>query len=205
VTIHVLTYHSHNVDGTAYAGNDHVAFAEDLEVIRRAGAEVVPLDELAARIAARDRSAARCVGLSFDDGPVFDVHDFVHPRFGPQRGFLNIMRDFRARHGGRALPRLHATSFVIASPQARACMQAELPEYPGEWLSDAWWVEAMDSGLMGIGNHSWDHVHHAVPETAIGNPSTRSKAPKGRSARPRISSGRGPGRRPRYSHSPSAT
>jgi Polysaccharide deacetylase len=163
----VLTYHSHNIDGNEYAGNDHVAFAEDLEVIRRARAEVAPLAEIAARIASQDSSNTPWVGLSLDDGPVFDMRDFVHPRFGPQRGFLKVMRDFRARHGKDVLRKLHATSFVIASPEARKCMQAEVPEYPDRWLADDWWSEAIDSGFIDIGNHSWDHVHHSVPETVI--------------------------------------
>jgi hypothetical protein len=164
----ILTYHSHNIDGTEYAGNDHVAFAQDLEVIRAAGAEVASLEAISARIAAGETDRTPWVGISFDDGPVFDFADFVHPRFGPQRGFLNIMRDFRALHGKAVLPKLHATSFVIASPVARRCMQDEVSAYPGEWLSDDWWGEAIESGFMDIGNHSWDHVHHTVPETAIG-------------------------------------
>jgi Polysaccharide deacetylase len=170
VTFFVLTYHSHNIDGTEYAGNDHVAFAQDLEVIRSAGAEVASLEEIASRMAAGDVGRVPCVGLSFDDGPVFDAADFVHPRFGPQRGFLNIMRDFRERHGKDVLPKLHATSFVIASPEARRHMQAEVSDYPGEWLADDWWRDAIASGFMDIGNHSWDHVHHAVPETVAGKP-----------------------------------
>ena len=37
-----------------------------------------------------------------------------------------------------------------------------------DWLADDWWRPAAESGFMDIGNHSWDHVHHAAPKVAIG-------------------------------------
>lgn len=107
------------------------------------------------------------VGLTFDDGPLFDYTDFDHPVHGPQRSFLNLMQDFSARHGRGAQPQMHATSFVIASPVARRSMETS-PDcgYPhlNDWLGDSWWGAAAATGLMEIGNHSWDHVHHAVGE-----------------------------------------
>lgn len=167
----VLTYHSHNIRGNAYAENDHVALASDLETLLEAGAQVVPLEEIVAALrgeAIRDEDRLQ-VGISFDDGPIFDVADIDHPAFGTQRSFLNILRDFQERHGASALGRLHATSFVIASPRARRAMERDKEsgfcEIP-EWLSEAWWQSASDSGLMAIGNHSWDHVHHSVPDVA---------------------------------------
>lgn len=166
----VLTYHSHNISGTGYATNDHVALARDLRMVHAAGARIVPLAEIARRVREGLEGEGTVVGISFDDGPAFDFEDFVHAKFGPQRGFLNVLRDFRAEVGERAQPGLHATSFVIASPNARGAME-RAPDcgYPGieGWLSDRWWNEAIDSGLMAIGNHSWDHVHHAVDRTAI--------------------------------------
>ena len=169
----VLTYHAHNISGGEYATNDHVALASDLETIHGMGARIVPLREIVRRLGEREAGQELLVGLSFDDGPVFDFEDFVHPAFGPQRGFLNILRDFRARHGASAQPSLHATSFVIASPEARAALErAEECGYPflERWLREDWWSAAVASGLMEIGNHSWDHVHHAVPAIAIASP-----------------------------------
>ena len=165
----MLTYHSHNISGTAYAQNDHVALATDVEALHAAGARIVPLDEIADGVArgSIDGSGELIVGLSFDDGPVFDYYDFEHRRFGPQRSFRNILDDFGARHG-MAPP--HATSFVIASPEARAAMErAEDCGYPDidAWLRDGWWIEAAKSGRHAIGNHSWDHVHHAVATVAL--------------------------------------
>lgn len=166
----VLAYHSHNIAGGDYATNDHVALASDLETLTRAGARVVPLERIAALVREGRIGATGGVevALTFDDGPVFDFADFVHPRFGPQRGFANIFRDFHARHPG-AQPALQGTSFVIASPGARAAMERDAScgyTFLSDWLADSWWRDAADSGLIGIGNHSWDHVHHAVGEIA---------------------------------------
>lgn len=167
----VLAYHSHNIGGNDYGNNDHIALAADLELIAGAGARVVPLERIVETVRAERVAQERetLVGLSFDDGPIFDFTDFVHPTLGAQRGFLGIMRDFRARHGAAAQPGLHATSFVIASPAARRAMErAEDCGFPylEDWLGERWWNEAADTGLMAIGNHSWDHVHHAVETIA---------------------------------------
>src|SRR6185312_1425661 len=167
----VLTYHSHNISGADYATNDHVAFAADLRTLTQSGARIVPLARIVEALRGGLEGAPHetWVGLTFDDGPSFDYADFEHPRFGPQRSFVNAMRDF-AREAPDAQPGLHATSFVIASPDARAAMErAEDCGYPGmeDWLGDAWWKDAAKSGLLAIANHSWDHVHHAVPRTAI--------------------------------------
>ena len=167
----VLTYHSHNIAGVDYAANDHVALASDLRTLTQSGARIVPLARIVEALRGGLEDAARetWVALTFDDGPSFDYADFVHARFGPQRSFLNVMRDF-AREAPGAQPGLHATSFVIASPEARAAME-RAPDcgYPdmADWLGDAWWKDAAKSGMLAIGNHSWDHVHHAVPRTAI--------------------------------------
>jgi hypothetical protein len=166
----VLTYHSHNISGTTYESNDHVALATDLRVLTGLGARIVPLARIVRALHARLEGEGLLVGLTFDDGPTFDFADFTHARFGRQRSFFNILRDFDVELGPRAQPELHATSFVIASPEARAAMErADDCGYTdlGAWLADDWWSVATDSGLMAIGNHSWDHVHHAVPRTAI--------------------------------------
>jgi hypothetical protein len=169
----VLTYHSHNISGTDYASNDHVALAADLRTLDSIGAHIVPLTTIVQAVASGELGRDRLmVGLSFDDGPRFDFCDFVHPRFGLQRGFLEILRDFQSETG-RAQPDLHATSFVIASPHARRMMEdAEDCGYPNmpNWLGEDWWGEAVASGLMSIGNHSWDHVHHAVDKIVASTP-----------------------------------
>jgi len=169
----ILTYHSHNISGNEYATNDHVALAADLALLHSLHLEVLPLGEIVERCRAGDASRGPYVGITFDDGPLFDFADFDHPRFGPQRGFLNILRDFRAGHGPSALPGLHATSFVIASPGARKAMETSRDcgyTFLRDWLAEDWWREAAASGLMDIGNHSWDHVHHAFDGVVIADP-----------------------------------
>ena len=171
----VLTYHSHNIAGSDYGSNDHVALVSDLRMLHQRGARIVPLAQIATAV--RDGLEGAddevLIGLSFDDGPSFDFADFSHPKFGPQRSFLNILRDFRTEVGESAQPELHATSFVIASPAARTAMErADDCGYTflDDWLTDRWWSDAIDSGLMAIGNHSWDHVHHAPDSIAISAP-----------------------------------
>jgi peptidoglycan/xylan/chitin deacetylase (PgdA/CDA1 family) len=170
MTVRVLAYHSHNISGNEYATNDHVALASDLETLHRMGVRIVPLEEIAALV--RERAVdenRRIVGLSFDDGPVFDFEDFTHARFGLQRGFARILRE----HGERTGNRVHATSFVIASPEARRAME-RAPDcgFPDmlDWLGERWWKPAVDSSLLSIGNHSWDHVHHAPAAIAADLP-----------------------------------
>jgi peptidoglycan/xylan/chitin deacetylase (PgdA/CDA1 family) len=163
----VLTYHSHHVVGPGYDANDHVALARDLDVLTDAGWRIVPLDEIV-RLQ-RHGTPAHLVALTFDDGPSYDVDDVVHPDYGLQVGFANAMRSFAARRP-HAQPGLHATSFVIASPEARRAMELSAdPRYtwlaPGS-LGEAWWSPAIDGGLIAIANHSWDHLHPALASVA---------------------------------------
>jgi hypothetical protein len=172
----VLTYHSHRVQGPDYARNDHVAFAADLRTIAASGARIVSLGTLVDAIVAHQsgRPVAKdhttLVALTFDDGPVWDYADFDHPAFGPQRGFANAMRDFLDEGGGGGQHEVCATSFVIASPEARRAMESTFDaEYtflmPGA-MNDDWWREAAASGLVAIANHSWDHLHPALASVA---------------------------------------
>lgn len=166
----ILAYHSHHVVGPGYDANDHVAFAQDLDALTDAGWRIVPLAELVRlHVAGGARADERIVALTFDDGPLYDVEDVEHPRYGTQRSFDGAMRDFKARRPGEQ-PGLHATAFVIASPEARRTMEAHAdPAYtwlaPGS-LGEAWWSPAIDGGRFDIANHSWDHLHPALPRVA---------------------------------------
>jgi len=171
---YVLTYHSHHVVGEDYAHNDHAALAADLELVTDAGCEVVSLDTLVDTFFGagtdRPRDGPAQVAITFDDGPIYDAEGFTHPRFGPQRGFLNIMRGFVSAHGSRAQAGLSATSFVIASPEARQTIEATYDaQYtyvgPGA-MTDEWWNPAIETGMISIANHSWDHLHPALPRVA---------------------------------------
>ncbi|MEJ8568793.1 polysaccharide deacetylase family protein [Elongatibacter sediminis] len=154
----ILTYHSQNVQGESTADNDHAALATDLPAIYAAGFRVVPLDRL---VDALDRGKAprelkRAVVLSFDDGCDFDVRDIDYPGHGMQRAFAAILKGVR-----QAVPPardLHATTFVIASSEARQSIDAGSLFGHG-WISDDWWEATDRGGLIAVENHGWDHNH----------------------------------------------
>lgn len=155
----ILTYHGVNIAGNDYAGNDHVAFAADLELIHAQGLRIVPAQWVADQLLGRvRRDLRRCVALTCDDGSNFDYDDLDHPEHGPQLSFYNALRAFRERHGERAQPDLHLTAFVIADPLARERMDRQCL-VGRDWMQSRWWRAAQDSGLLAIENHSWDHNH----------------------------------------------
>jgi len=168
MTIPILTYHALNISGNDYATNDHVAFASDLELVTRAGWQIQPLHRIVdCLFDAGGTLPEKTIAFTFDDATDFDFADLPHPTAGPQRSMLNILRDFAAAHPG-AQPGLHATSFVIAAPEARAAMDRACIIDRG-WMNDHWWPEAVASGLMGIANHSWDHNHECMARVAQRN------------------------------------
>jgi hypothetical protein len=163
--IPILTWHAANVAGNEYAGNDHVALAHDLRTIDAMGFRIVSLDRAIALLDGREAPPPQpCVALTFDDGTDFDVRPLDYPPHGVQPGFLPILRAFRDEAGSRQ-PELHATSFVIASPAARAAMDVQCL-FGGNVMGEDWWKATADEGLLGIGNHSWDHNHAVAPDDA---------------------------------------
>ncbi|MEO8386287.1 MAG: polysaccharide deacetylase family protein [Betaproteobacteria bacterium] len=161
-SIPILTYHSLNIDSNNYLGNDHVAFREDLRLLTALGWRVIPaLDVARLLVEPSPHWPQKCVAITFDDGTNFDFEDLPHPSAGDQRSMLNIMRDFDAEFPG-AQPSLHATSFVIASREARATMDRSCILGRG-WWSDSWWKPAVESGVFHVANHSWDHCHDSLP------------------------------------------
>lgn len=166
--IPILTYHSQNIDGNNYLGNDHIALREDLKLLTSLGWSVVPLFDVARLIIGENVSLPeRSVSITFDDGTNFDFEDLPHPHAGIQRSMLNIMRDFCGANPG-AQPTMHATSFVIASSDAREVMDRSCILGRG-WMSDGWWMPAVESGLFHVANHSWDHCHDSLPHIAQRN------------------------------------
>ncbi|QBQ53515.1 polysaccharide deacetylase family protein [Nitrosococcus wardiae] len=98
--------------------------------------------------------------ITFDDGPDFDFYDLEYPGLGLQRSFLNILNEFQEEVGDKQ-PKIQATSFVIASPEARTAIDNSALLGKG-WLSDNWWRKAEQSSLIEIQNHSWDHRHPSL-------------------------------------------
>jgi peptidoglycan/xylan/chitin deacetylase (PgdA/CDA1 family) len=163
--IPILTYHSLNIAGNDYLGNDHVGFREDLDLLTSLGWRIVPLEDGAQMLAgSRAELPGKTVAITFDDGTNFDYEDLPHPSAGMQRSMLNIMRDFTTANPG-AQPTMHATSFVIASGDARTILDRTCVLGRG-WWSDSWWQSAVASGFIHIANHSWDHCHDTLPAIA---------------------------------------
>jgi len=158
--------------GSDYASNDHVALRTDLPLLGEAGYHIVSLAELVDRFRAEQSGRAMnaqdtpCVAITFDDGPEYDAVDYLHPTLGPQRSFLGILQDFAQSPAGRTQTDICATSFVIASGAARKVMEDVTKAGPYHLhagaMNDNWWCMAIDSGLMAIANHSWDHLHPAL-------------------------------------------
>lgn len=165
MNIPVLTYHSMNISGNSYAENDHVALASDLETIKALGFKVIPLNRVVEwhQGGIADEDVSRSVALSFDDGSWFDFYDLDHPTCGMQRSMFNILKgspQYKSQPGS-----VHATSFVISSPDARLSLDKSAMIGNG-WWDDGWWQQAKASGLMSIECHSWDHVHPELAHVA---------------------------------------
>ena len=161
----ILTYHSQNISGNATTNNDHVALAADLEALHAAGYQFISLETLVKGLfdGASLPAGEALICLTFDDGCDFDVRTLEFPGHGTQTGFLQIMEKFVEAHGSEAQPGLHATSFVIASPDARSRIDGKSLFGLGH-MRDDWWSEADAHPLMSIDNHGWDHNHPDLDE-----------------------------------------
>lgn len=161
IEVPVLAYHGYNVVGNGYHNNDHVALASDLQWLTTEGWTIVPLERVVTRLFDGTGPAlpSRSIGISFDDATDLDWHDVEFGELGPQRSLHGILEDHNRRHSD--LPPPHATSFVIASPEARLILGQRALKH-GHGMDDDWWHAANQSPLMSIGNHSWDHRHPMV-------------------------------------------
>ena len=158
----ILTYQPMVIDGNEYAGNHLKAFAQDLREVTAAGFRIVPLREaISAWLEGRGGELRGAVAFCVEDGSDFDFVDLPHPSAGTQRSVFNAVQDFRRERPDAAA---HVTSFVIASPEARAALDRACMLGRG-WWSDHWWRDAIASGVMHIGNHSWDHHHESLPDS----------------------------------------
>ncbi len=163
--IPILTYHSLNTRGRTYETNDHIALESDLAALKAHGFLVMRLSTLVDWFVAGrldQRLPGRTCAITFDDGVLHDFVDFYHPDQGLLKSFARILSDAAEAHlpGWEAVP---ATSFVIASPEARAILDVECIAGRNQW-HDHWWQEAIDHHNFDIGNHSWNHTHPTLPE-----------------------------------------
>lgn len=157
----ILTWHSVHVHDDTHVGNDLVAFSEDLERLDALGWTILPLADALARLDAGDLPARTAV-LTLDDGSVMDFRAFDHPTCGRQDSAFQRLQRFAARADPRHLP--HVTSFVIASPEARAELDRADYMSLGVWPDD-WWRAANETGMMAVESHSWDHNHASLART----------------------------------------
>jgi len=164
--IPVLTYHALHAPGLDYMSNDHIALEEDLRVIRRSGFRVADVKAIAASVHRRKSpfASGKWVGLTFDDGTDFDFIDLAHPHLGLIKSFCTILREAAGPNGDR-WPKPTGVSFVIASPEARKVLDRTCIAGLGQWR-DTWWRDAARSGILAIGNHSWDHTHETLETVA---------------------------------------
>ncbi|HET6602970.1 MAG TPA: polysaccharide deacetylase family protein [Xanthomonadaceae bacterium] len=152
----ILTYHCARLESSARSGNDLLAVQEDLAWLAAHGVAVHPLHALLSP------ECGDGVALTFDDGTRIDGEPLEHPTLGPLPSLLQILSGFRRR-----LPGLHASAFVIASPQARQALSSALADQFGpDLMHERWWRPTSESGLIALENHSWDHNHPLVAHTA---------------------------------------
>lgn len=163
--IPVLAYHSANISGNDYHTNDHIALFHDLETLNQLGYQIIPAKWLVDWLAGHRflDQTGRYVVLTFDDGVSLDFHDWEHPEYGMQQSLFNILKRFASQYS-ELQPHVHASSFVIASKQARQNIQENALEgHP--LLGDDWWAAAEKTQLLSIENHSWDHNHSDCEKT----------------------------------------
>lgn len=166
-SIPVLLYHSHEFPAAApctSANTAAVALEHDLATLHQEGFTVVPaywIAEWARGLRDASTLPARVVGITFDDGADFDWNDWTHPTCGLIKSFRRVLQEFKAAHPELPWNSPHASSFVIASPAARATISAfnNIP------INDNWWYAANQSGIIEIYNHGADHDHSALQST----------------------------------------
>lgn len=166
-SIPVLTYHALHAPGWDYHENDHVALEQDLEILASLDFRVIPLTHLVHLVAGDSETAdagGKLVALTFDDGTDLDYHDFSHPEYGHLKSMRRILKEAQdlGLNGGPPT----ATSFVIASAQAREELDRTCIAGRGQWRDD-WWLDSARNGPLSIANHSWDHTHESLTELAV--------------------------------------
>jgi len=163
--IPIFCYHSLDKNGATYETNNHLALAQDLKLFAKRGYQVLPLttlvDVLRGVLPYTTVTGKKLVSLSFDDGSNFDYYDYEDKNWGHGESFHTILKDsegslIQAFEGPRAV------AFVIASPEARAILDHTCANGQNEW-TDEWWAPCAEGNIIGIANHSWDHVHDTLP------------------------------------------
>lgn len=165
-SVPVLCYHGVHVDGRSYETSDRIALQTDLRLLAGRGYRVVsPM--LLATVLRGEMSAGilagkKLVALTFDDGSDMDYRDWQEAHIGYVPSVHAVLEDSIGW-----LPQLgdgpRGVAFVIASPKARAILDRTCYAASNK-MNDDWWQPCAARGVLGIANHSWDHVHDTLPE-----------------------------------------
>ncbi|MCL2871412.1 MAG: polysaccharide deacetylase family protein [Betaproteobacteria bacterium] len=165
VAIPVLCYHSFQIAGTAYSQNDHTALEEDLRYLLDAQYRLI--SPLALAVALRQKNGAllteKLACITFDDGMDFDYFDQEHKNAGVVKSFHTILNQSAllknvVRNG--AANAAATVAFMIASVEARQVIDQFC--LGKNQFCDRWWRECAQQGIIGIGNHSWDHTYKTL-------------------------------------------
>lgn len=149
----VLCYHSYRREADSYNKNDFIALGEDLDNIKELGIPVSSALNIAQALQGHIpwENVAGSIAITFDDGAILDYCDFI----------TSSGKEYPALYQHLTRHNAPATSFVIASPNARHILETK--SLNGEaMLSEHWWSPAT-AGLIDVGNHSWDHNHTDLP------------------------------------------
>lgn len=159
MNVSVLTYHSINISGNEYHNNDHIALESDLKLFAKLNIKIISAYDLVNWIYGNTQidETQDYVALTFDDGSELDYSDWQHPTCGFQNSFYTLLKNHHDDTGQF----VHATSFVIASPDARKILETTCLGGYKMW-GDKWWQAAEDSQILSIENHSWDHLHPTI-------------------------------------------
>jgi peptidoglycan/xylan/chitin deacetylase (PgdA/CDA1 family) len=151
----ILTYHATRIDAPTRGGCDLLALQADLAWLQAHAVPLRTLDELL------DPACEHGVAITFDDGTRIDAEPTDHPRWGRLPSVRSILAPYRTRQPG-----WHASTFVIASPDARQHLADALAvDYGPDLMHQRWWRDVADEGLLRLENHSWDHNHPLVPRS----------------------------------------
>jgi peptidoglycan/xylan/chitin deacetylase (PgdA/CDA1 family) len=161
----ILTYHPIHITENTYAGNDILALDSDLAAIERFGIPIRSLDQIftcpGSESLLNEQLTGPVVSITFDDGSIFDFIDHAHPTCGPQVSAASVLRKNATRYRTLAATRPLASTFVIASPNARNELD-KVDYFGGGYWPDYWWQEAGQDGILGVESHSWDHNHPSL-------------------------------------------
>jgi peptidoglycan/xylan/chitin deacetylase (PgdA/CDA1 family) len=136
----------------------------DLNELARRNYQILSIERLVSILKGEESVALisnkKLVCITFDDGKRWDFYDDYRKDGSKIKSFRTLLNE-SLETVPMYLSGTRALSFVIASPEARhdMCIMANDPL---DVLTDDWWKKSSIEGVIGIANHSWDHLHSAL-------------------------------------------